>query len=159
MGVLRKLRIIGAALLGRSSPLPYRVSVPAGWSAIPGAGNRHYDEYRSPDDQSHIRVFSYEASAATLEDMIEQDLAGIRSHVGALIEAESSMALKDGTPAHRIDYTISAGAESRHGIDVMVRFEQGAVLFALVSDEPIAVPVMDTFRGVIDSLDFPGEPG
>jgi hypothetical protein len=159
MGVLRNLRIIGAALLGRSSPLSYRVNVPAGWTAVPSAGNRHYDEYRSPDDHSSIRVFSYEASATTLEDMIEQDLAGIRGHAGALIQSESSMALKDGTPAHRIDYTISEGALSRHGVDVMARFDQGAVLLVLVSDVPIAVPLMDAFRGVIDSLDIPGEPG
>lgn len=159
MGALfRNLRIIGAALFGRKSPMPYRMSIPAGWKAFPANGRRHYDEYQSPDDRSSVRVFSFEASATTLDDMIEDDLAGIRGHEGASIHKQSSSALKDGRPAHRIEYSITTGAVTRHGVDVMAEFDRGRVLVTLTSDEPITVLLMNTFTGMIDSLEAPGDP-
>lgn len=132
--------------------MPYRVRVPSGWKALPASGNRHYDEYQSPDDRASVRVLSFEASATTLDDMISDDLAGIRAHEGALIHTQSSLALKNGTPAHRIEYSIKTGGASRHGTDVLARFDQGGVLVSLVSDEAITVALMDTFRAMIDSL-------
>jgi hypothetical protein len=151
-GLLKNLRIIGAALFRRPSPMRYQVTVPAGWSTVPAAGSRHYDEYRSPDEPASVRVFAFEASATTLEDMISDDLEGIHGHEGAVIDTQATSTLRNGAPAYRIGYSVKAGADSRYGVDVMAVVEEGGVLMTLVSEEPVTPVLLGTFDGLIDSL-------
>jgi putative regulator of septum formation len=151
-GLLKNLRIIGAALFRRPSSMWYQVTVPAGWRTVPAAGSRHYDEYRSPDDRASVRVFAFEASATTLEDMISDDLEGIHGHEGAVIDTQSVSTLRNGAPAYRIGYAIKAGAESRYGVDVMAVVDEGGVLMTLVSEEPVTPTLLGAFDEMIDSL-------
>ena len=130
----------------------YRIIVPSGWEAFPAEGDRHYDEYRSPSVQAAVRVFAFESSATTLEDIISDDLAGIRAHEGAVIDGQSETTLMNGTPAHRIEYSITAEDGSRHGVDVMAVLDDGSVLVSMVSEEPVSPALLATFNGMIDSL-------
>ena len=154
-GLFRNLRIIGAALLGRASPMRYRMNVPPGWKAFPASGSRHYDEYQSSSERVSVRVFAFESSATTLDDMISDDLAGIRGHEGAVIETQSGSTLRDGTPAYRLGYFIRTGDATRYGVDVMAVVDQGTVLMTLLSEEPVSPSLLDTFNGMIDSLRIP----
>jgi len=157
-GLLRNLRIIGAALFRGPSPMRYHVSVPAGWKRDPAAGSRHYDEYQSQSERASVRVLAFESSATTLEDMVNNDLAGIRKHDGAVIDSQAGSTLRDGTPAYRIGYSIRGGAASRYGLDVMAVLDRGSVLVTLVSEEPLTPALLDTFDGMIDSLQTSGRP-
>jgi hypothetical protein len=151
-GLLKNLRIIGAALFRRPSLMRYQVTVPPGWSTVPAAGSRHYAEYRSPDERASVRVLAFEASATTLEDMISNDLEGIHSHEGAVIDTQSMSTLGNGAPSYRIGYSIQTGAESRYGVDVMAVVDEGGVLMTLTSEEPVSAALLGTFDGMIDSL-------
>ena len=100
----------------------------------------------------------FESSATTLEDMVSNNLAGIRKHDGAVIDSQAGSTLRDGTPAYRIGYSIRGGAASRYGLDVMAVLDRGSVLVTLVSEEPLTPALLDTFDGMIDSLQTSGRP-
>ena len=136
----------------------YHVSVPAGWKRDPAAGSRHYDEYQSQSERASVRVLAFESSATTLEDMVNNDLTGIRKHDGAVIDSQAGSTLRDGTPAYRIGYSIRGGAASRYGLDVMAVLDRGSVLVTLVSEEPLTPALLDTFDAMIDSLQTSGRP-